>query len=79
MNKSGWQLVLGFSLGFALVATGWLVQVAAVLTLHASMPEQGGWRPGSLRAVVEAAQLRLTSDDVLGCGEEDGPPAVDIS
>ena len=36
------------------------------VTLHASMPQSGGWRPGRLSARVgEPFHLRLTSDDVV--------------
>jgi plastocyanin/cytochrome c5 len=37
-----------------------------VVTLHASMPESGGWQPGHLSASVgQPLRLRLISDDVI--------------
>jgi len=51
------------------------------LTLHARMPEQGGWDPTALSATVgQPLHLRLTSDDVthsFAVGQMDWP-AVDI-
>lgn len=37
-----------------------------IITVHASMPESGGWQPGHLSARAgEPLHLRLTSDDVV--------------
>jgi mono/diheme cytochrome c family protein/plastocyanin len=48
-----------------------------VITLHATMPESGGWQPGHLTARVgEPLHLRLTSDDVVhgfAVGRHDSP------
>ncbi|MFZ5922234.1 MAG: c-type cytochrome [Chloroflexota bacterium] len=71
-------LILGGTLTVGLA--WWLGQNDAV-TLHARMPESGGWTPADL--TVEAGQplrLRLTSDDVLhgfALGQSD-QPAVDV-
>lgn len=71
-------LLLGGSLAIGI--SRWSAQ-ADVLTLHARMPEEGGWMPADL--TVEAGQalnLRLTSDDVMhgfAIGQSD-QPAVDI-
>jgi mono/diheme cytochrome c family protein/plastocyanin len=51
------------------------------LTLHARMPELGGWSPSAISAKVgEPLHLRLTSDDVMhgfAVGQTDWP-AVDV-
>jgi len=71
-------LLLGGSLsvGFA----WWLGQVD-VITLHARMPEAGGWTPADLTAAADQPlHLRLTSDDVMhgfAIGQSD-QPAVDV-
>ena len=71
-------LLLGGSLA---VGISWWSAQADVITLHAHMPEEGGWVPTDL--TVEAGQplhLRLTSDDVMhgfAVGQSD-QPAVDI-
>lgn len=71
-------LLLGGS--FAIGISRWSAQ-ADVITLHARMPEEGGWTPTDL--TVEAGQplhLRLTSDDVMhgfAIGQSD-QPAVDV-
>ena len=58
-----------------------------IITLHASMPESGGWQPGHLSARVgEPLHLRLTSDDVvhgfaIGAGpdgQKHDSPEVDV-
>ena len=52
--------------GMAAIGVAWRAGQANVVTLHARMPEAGGWTPVDL--TVEAGQplhLRLTSDDVV--------------
>ncbi len=71
-------LLLG---GGIAIGIAWWEGQADTITLHARMPEAGGWIPDDLR--VEAGQplhLRLTSDDVIhsfAIGQSD-QPAVDI-
>ncbi len=71
-------LLLGGSLAIGIF---WWSAQADVITLHARMPEEGGWVPTDL--TVEAGQplhLRLTSDDVMhgfAIGQSD-QPAVDV-
>jgi len=71
-------LLLGgsLSLGFA-----WWLGQEDVITLHARMPEAGGWTPADLTvAVGQPLRLRLTSDDVMhgfAIGQSDGG-AVDV-
>ncbi len=71
-------LLLGGSIA---IGISWWSDQAGVITLHARMPEEGGWTPTDL--TVEAGQplhLRLTSDDVIhsfAIGQSD-QPAVDI-
>jgi len=64
----------------AISVSWWLGQTNAV-TLHARMPEAGGWMPTDLSvAVGQPLQLRLTSDDVMhgfAIGQS-GQPAVDV-
>ena len=57
------------------------------ISLHASMPENGGWQPGHLTAQVgEPLHLRLTSDDVVHGfavgvdpdGQKHGSPEVEV-
>jgi mono/diheme cytochrome c family protein/plastocyanin len=55
------------------------------ITIHARMPEDGGWSPGDLDAQVgETLHLRLTSDDVMhgfalgGSSIPDNPISVDV-
>jgi mono/diheme cytochrome c family protein/plastocyanin len=59
---------------------GWLGQ-EEIITLHAHMPEAGGWTPADLTvAVGQPLHLRLTSDDVMhgfAIGQSD-QPAVDV-
>ena len=57
-------LVLLLALPLAIVAAGRAGDRA--VTVHATMPERGGWQPGHLVARVgEPLHLRLTSDDVV--------------
>ena len=64
------------SIGFA-----WWVGRANTVTLHARMPEAGGWTPADLTvAAGQPLHLRLTSDDVMhgfAIGQSD-QPAVDV-
>lgn len=71
-------LLLGGSISIGLA--WWLGRTNAV-TLHARMPEAGGWAPADL--TVEAGQplhLRLTSDDVMHSFAigQNNRPAVDV-
>ena len=71
-------LLLGGSLA---IRISWWSAQTDVVTLHARMPEDGGWTPADL--TVETGQplrLRLTSDDVMhgfAIGQSD-QPAVDV-
>lgn len=71
-------LLLGgsLSIGFA-----WWLGRTDVITLHARMPEAGGWTPADLTvAAGQPLHLRLTSDDVMhgfAIGQSD-MPAVDV-
>ena len=71
-------LILGgaFTIGFV-----WWFGRLDSFTLHARMPEAGGWMPGDLTvAVDQPLRLRLTSDDVMhgfAIGQSD-KPAVDV-
>lgn len=71
-------LLLGGSIaiGFA-----WWMGNIDTITLHARMPEAGGWTPTNLTvAAGQALHLRLTSDDVMhgfAIGQSDRPP-VDV-
>jgi len=50
-----------FTIGFA-----WWLGQGDVITLHARMPEAGGWTPADLSvAAGQPLHLRLTSDDVM--------------
>lgn len=68
-------VLLGGSIAIGLA---WQLGQADTVTLHARMPEAGGWTPADLS--VEAGQplrLRLTSDDVVhsfAIGQRDDPP-----
>jgi mono/diheme cytochrome c family protein/plastocyanin len=66
----------GLSIGLA-----WRLGQEDVITLHARMPEAGGWTPADLTvAAGQPLHLRLTSDDVMhgfAIGQSD-QPAVDI-
>ena len=67
--------------GMAIIGIAWWSEQANAITLHARMPEDGGWMPADL--TVEAGQplhLRLTSDDVVhsfAVGQSDFP-VVDV-
>ncbi|MBT3188018.1 MAG: c-type cytochrome [Anaerolineae bacterium] len=71
-------LLLGGSIA---IGISWWSDQVDVITLHARMPEEGGWTPADL--TIEAGQplhLHLTSDDVIhsfAIGQSD-QPAVDI-
>jgi mono/diheme cytochrome c family protein/plastocyanin len=71
-------LILGgtFTIGLA-----WWFGRLDSITLHARMPEAGGWMPSDLTvAVGQPLRLRLTSDDVMhgfAIGQS-GQPAVDV-
>jgi len=71
-------LMLGGSVSIGL--SWWLGKVDTI-TLHARMPEAGGWTPADLTvAVGQHLRLRLTSDDVMhgfAIGQSD-QPAVDV-
>lgn len=72
--------------GFGLVAiafplallVAWRIGGSSQTTVRASLPEAGGWQPGTLYATAgEALRLRLISDDVVhgfGIGRSDRPP-----
>jgi len=65
-----------FSIGFV-----WWLGRANTVTLHAHMPEAGGWTPADLTvAAGQPLHLRLTSDDVMhgfSIGQSD-QPSVDV-
>jgi mono/diheme cytochrome c family protein/plastocyanin len=71
-------LLLGGSISIGLA--WWLGRIDTV-TLHARMPETGGWTPSNLTvAAGQPLHLRLTSDDVMhsfAIGQSDRPP-VDV-
>ena len=73
--------VVFFIGGIAAIGMAWWSGQSNAITLHARMPEEGGWMPADL--TVEAGQplhLRLTSDDVVhsfAVGQSDFP-VVDI-
>jgi mono/diheme cytochrome c family protein/plastocyanin len=71
-----------FLLGGAIaIGVSWWLGQADTVTLHARMPEAGGWTPADLTvAVGQPMHLRLTSDDVMhgfAIGQSD-QPAVDV-
>lgn len=75
-------LVALFFIGGAFaIGIGWWQSNADTITIHARMPENGGWDPIDLTAEVgEPIHLRLTSDDVMhsfAVGQSDQPP-VDV-
>ncbi len=84
MMKQEWLarslLVSLLVLAALLVGAGWYDQ-KQIVALRARMPEEGGWSPGELKAVVgEPLKLRLTSEDVthsFAVGQLD-LPAIDI-
>ena len=71
-------LVAGLLLGAGIAR--WASQ-AGVVEIHARMPENGGWLPGDIQAVVgEPLKLRLISDDVMhgfAIGKSD-EPSLDV-
>jgi plastocyanin len=78
--------VLGILIGIPLaILLAWMVMhgssAGRIYTLHARIPETGGWRPADLSATVgEPLRLRLVSDDVVhsfAIGQSDRP-VVDI-
>jgi mono/diheme cytochrome c family protein/plastocyanin len=71
-----------FLLGGAIaIGVSWWLGQADAITLHARMPESGGWTPADLTvAAGQPLHLRLTSDDVMhgfAIGQSD-QPAVDV-
>ncbi len=79
-SRQEWAARLFVVLLLAAVSLGIAAAVrsqADIITLHASMPEDGGWQPGHLSARVgEPLQLRLTADDVVhgfAVGRHDSP------
>ena len=83
MNEKFARVLTAIFLLGGLVAIGvawWLGQTGTV-TLHARMPESGGWTPADLTvAAGQPLHLRLTSDDVMhgfAIGQSD-QPAVDV-
>ena len=71
-----------FLLGGAIaIGVSWWLGQAGTVTLHARMPESGGWTPADLTvAAGQPLHLRLTSDDVMhgfAIGQSD-QPAVDV-
>ncbi len=75
-------LVALFFMGGALaIGFGWWQSNANTITIHARMPENGGWDPIDLTVGVDQPiHLRLTSDDVIhsfAIGQSDQPP-VDV-
>ncbi len=75
-------VVIGLVLGVPLAVSAalWL-NPSQALTLHARIPEAGGWTPASITVQAgEPLHLRLTSDDVVhgfAVGQSDWP-AVDV-
>jgi mono/diheme cytochrome c family protein/plastocyanin len=67
--------------GLTTIGVSWWLGQADTVTLHARMPESGGWTPANLMvAVGQSLHLRLTSDDVMhgfAIGQRD-QPAVDV-
>lgn len=67
--------------GVAVIGVAWWQGRANTITLHARMPEAGGWGLSDLTvAVGQPLHLRLTSDDVMhgfAIGQSD-QPAVDV-
>ena len=67
--------------GMAAIGISWWLGQADTVTLHARMPEAGGWTPVDLTvAAGQPLHLRLTSDDVMhgfALGQSD-QPAVDV-
>jgi len=67
--------------GIAAIGIAWWSEQANAITLHARMPEEGGWMPTDLKAEVgKPLHLHLTSDDVVhsfAVGQSDFP-IVDI-
>jgi len=67
--------------GLVTICVSWWLGQRDVITLHARMPEVGGWTPTDLTvAVDQPLHLRLTSDDVMhgfAIGQSD-QPAVDV-
>ena len=52
--------------GVAAIGAAWWLGQAETVTLHARMPEDGGWTPADLAvAAGQPLHLRLTSDDVM--------------
>jgi len=67
--------------GVMTIGLSWWLGQDDVITLHARMPEAGGWTPADLIVVAgQPLHLHLTSDDVMhgfAVGQSD-QPAVDV-
>lgn len=67
--------------GLVAIGAAWWLGRTSAITLHARMPEAGGWSPADLTvAVGQPLHLRMTSDDVthsFAIGQSD-QPAVDV-
>jgi mono/diheme cytochrome c family protein/plastocyanin len=67
--------------GITAIGVAWWSGQSNVITLHAHMPEEGGWMPADLTvAAGQPLHLRLTSDDVVhsfAVGQSDFP-VVDV-
>lgn len=67
--------------GMAAIGVAWWSGQSTAITLHARMPEEGGWTPTDLTvAAGQPLHLRLTSDDVVhsfAVGQSDFP-VVDV-
>ncbi|MGB7875194.1 MAG: c-type cytochrome [Anaerolineales bacterium] len=67
--------------GLVTIGVAWWLGQSNTVTLHAHMPEAGGWTPSDLTvAAGQPLHLRLTSDDVMhgfAIGQS-AQPAVDV-
>ena len=74
-------VALFFVGGASAIGIGWWQSNANTVTVHARMPENGGWDPIDMTVSVnQPIHLRLTSDDVMhsfAIGQSDQPP-VDV-
>ena len=83
MNEKLARTVTAISLlgGAIAIGVSWRLGQANMVTLHARMPEAGGWTPADLTvAAGQPLHLRLTSDDVMhgfAIGQS-SQPAVDV-
>lgn len=73
-------ITLLLSLSIAIFAGNW-IDNKETITIHASMPDKGGWSPNYIKVDQgETLKLKITSDDVLhgfAIGKSD-QPSVDI-